>query len=92
MGKSLWQAGLAAMQRRGYHEVTLWVLDGNERALRFYEAAGFKADGVTRTEIWQDDLSILERRLTRLVEQDFENNRPSLTEARGCLKNTPTCA
>lgn len=71
VGKRLWQAGLAAMQRRGYHEVTLWVLDGNERALRFYKAAGFKADGVSKTEIWQDDLSILELRLTRLVDQDF---------------------
>ncbi len=67
VGRALWQADLGALRERGYFEVTLWVLDGNERALSFYEAAGFTADGTTKTEQWRDGLEILERRMTRPV-------------------------
>lgn len=28
----------------------LWVLDGNDRAIRFYERQGFRLDGATKTE------------------------------------------
>ena len=38
----------------------LWVLDGNERALRFYERQGFGLDGATKPE----DVG-LERRMVR---------------------------
>lgn len=38
----------------------LWVLDGNERAIRFYERQGFRPDGVTKRE----DVG-LERRMVR---------------------------
>jgi GNAT superfamily N-acetyltransferase len=31
-------------------DVVVWVLDGNERARRFYERIGFRADGLTKTE------------------------------------------
>jgi hypothetical protein len=31
--------------------VTLWVLDGNDRARRFYEAAGWTAGGTTKTDV-----------------------------------------
>ena len=67
VGRALWQADLAALRARDYREVTLWVLDGNERALRFYHAAGFEADGVTKTETWREDVTVLERRLARPV-------------------------
>ncbi|MBN1317082.1 MAG: GNAT family N-acetyltransferase [Anaerolineales bacterium] len=30
---------------RGYHEVMLWVLEGNSAARRFYEALGFSLNG-----------------------------------------------
>jgi GNAT superfamily N-acetyltransferase len=33
---------------RGYGEIKLWVLAGNSRARRFYEAMGFKADGASK--------------------------------------------
>jgi GNAT superfamily N-acetyltransferase len=33
--------------------VALWVLDGNARARRFYERAGFAPDGVSRVEMLQ---------------------------------------
>jgi len=33
---------------RGYTEVTLWVLEQNKPARRFYEAVGFRQDGVSK--------------------------------------------
>jgi GNAT superfamily N-acetyltransferase len=30
-------------------QVVLWVLEGNRRAIRFYEARGFQADGAVKT-------------------------------------------
>jgi RimJ/RimL family protein N-acetyltransferase len=30
---------------------SLWVLAGNDRALRFYESLGFRPDGVVRDEV-----------------------------------------
>jgi GNAT superfamily N-acetyltransferase len=35
----------------------LWVLDGNDRARRFYERGGWAADGVTRDEIIGGELT-----------------------------------
>lgn len=35
----------AFAQLRGYRRIMLWVLRGNERAIRFYERAGFTLDG-----------------------------------------------
>lgn len=34
----------------GYDRATLWVLEGNARARRFYEAAGWQTDGASRIE------------------------------------------
>jgi len=35
---------------RSFRTVTLWVLETNEQARRFYELAGWKLDGATTTE------------------------------------------
>ncbi len=43
-GLALWDAALEACVEEGFNKLTLWVLLRNERALRFYEAAGFKRD------------------------------------------------
>ena len=40
--QDLWQ--------RGYEQSTLWVLEGNARARRFYEKAGWVPNGTTKTE------------------------------------------
>ncbi len=54
-----WRAGvgralLAAAEQRlvayGFDEAILWVLDDNPRARRFYEAAGWQADGGEKHE------------------------------------------
>lgn len=49
-------AGAALMQQavnwlRGPHQhATLWVLDSNDRARRFYEKGGWKPDGATKVD------------------------------------------
>ncbi|MGO8958184.1 MAG: N-acetyltransferase family protein [Streptosporangiaceae bacterium] len=50
LGRELMSAALAALATAGYAKATLWVLDSNERARRFYEAAGFGPDGAVRED------------------------------------------
>lgn len=45
IGKRLMKATLACLAKVGFVQVTLWVLDSNVRARRFYEAGGWSADG-----------------------------------------------
>jgi ribosomal protein S18 acetylase RimI-like enzyme len=40
-GRALWLAARTRLADRGFKSVILWVLAGNERAIRFYERAGF---------------------------------------------------
>ncbi|MGW1364814.1 N-acetyltransferase family protein [Streptomyces chartreusis] len=45
VGKQLMLAILATLGQADYAQATLWVLEDNERARHFYEAAGWRADG-----------------------------------------------
>lgn len=45
IGRRLIDATLACLAAAGFVQVTLWVLDSNVRARRFYEAGGWSADG-----------------------------------------------
>ena len=45
LGRELMSSALSALSDAGFGEATLWVLDTNSRARRFYEAAGWHADG-----------------------------------------------
>jgi len=49
-GRRLMAAVLDALPGEGFGQVTLWVLDSNARARRFYERAGFAPDGARKTE------------------------------------------
>jgi GNAT superfamily N-acetyltransferase len=49
-GRALLGAAEAELARLGYQEAVLWVLPGNRRARRFYEVAGWVADGAERTD------------------------------------------
>lgn len=44
VGLALWDAAREGLSDEGCTDVTLWVLLKNERALRFYELAGFKRE------------------------------------------------
>ncbi|WP_240512675.1 GNAT family N-acetyltransferase [Streptomyces griseoruber] len=45
IGKQLMLATLTTLGQADYAQATLWVLEDNERARHFYEAAGWRADG-----------------------------------------------
>ena len=44
-GRALIEAAEASLREAGFTEAMLWVLEGNERAERFYRTAGWEADG-----------------------------------------------
>jgi GNAT superfamily N-acetyltransferase len=46
-GRALMDHVLARVSVAGYGCITLWVLEGNARARRFYERAGFAPDGAS---------------------------------------------
>ena len=48
VGRALIEAGETRLRELGHAEALLWVLDDNPRARRFYEAAGWSADGTKR--------------------------------------------
>jgi GNAT superfamily N-acetyltransferase len=50
LGRALLEAATAKLRDLGYADAVLWVLDGNTRARRFYEAAGWYADGTAKRE------------------------------------------
>jgi len=50
IGRVLFAHAIHDLRQRGYQQATLWVLDSNARARRFYEKAGWVADGTTKTE------------------------------------------
>lgn len=49
-GRALCRQMLVLLAETGFVEVTLWVLKQNQDARRFYEKAGFAADGATRVD------------------------------------------
>ncbi len=50
IGRELFAHAMHDLRQRGYQQATLWVLDSNARARRFYEKAGWVTDGTTKTE------------------------------------------
>ncbi len=53
-GAALMKVATARARERGFRELWLWVLEGNESARRFYECLGFQADGAEKTETFGD--------------------------------------
>lgn len=48
IGSELFQWGIKELKRRGYKEITLWVLEENLRARKFYEKFDFYHDGTVK--------------------------------------------
>lgn len=53
IGRELFQSALDDLRRMGFKQAILWVLESNERARHFYEAAGWAHDGGTKIQnVW----------------------------------------
>src|SRR5262245_570910 len=50
LGRALFAKATEDLRLRGFRRATLWVLASNEPGRRFYEAAGWRPDGVSQTE------------------------------------------
>jgi ribosomal protein S18 acetylase RimI-like enzyme len=50
IGRALLEAGVDTLLNFGFREAVLWVHPGNERARRFYEAAGWQDDHAERRQ------------------------------------------
>src|SRR5262245_8493256 len=50
VGRTLFDRVVDDLRQRGCGEATLWVLETNERARRFYEKAGWAPDGTVTSE------------------------------------------
>lgn len=51
-GDLLMSAALVAFRAASYHSATLWVLDTNARARKFYERRGWAPDGASKLHDW----------------------------------------
>jgi ribosomal protein S18 acetylase RimI-like enzyme len=69
-GWALMKAALRSLCEAGYTQVTLWVLRNNQRARRFYEAAGFRADGAIKEERRDAGIEVREVRYRRPIEEE----------------------
>jgi GNAT superfamily N-acetyltransferase len=50
LGRSLFSHAVDDLRGRGFRSATLWVLETNAAARRFYEVAGWTLDGATTSE------------------------------------------
>lgn len=61
-GRQLMDWALDRSKARGSKQVTLWVLEGNDRARGFYGAMGFHLDGTTKAGQLGDGFNFIEVR------------------------------
>jgi GNAT superfamily N-acetyltransferase len=68
IGEALMREAMARLRIGGSIEVALWVIQGNGRAVSFYERLGFRTDGAVRIrEMYGKPTAIV--RLRRLLEE-----------------------
>jgi len=62
-GWALWEAARVQMLHAGFADVSLWVLSGNARGLRFYEAVGFRREAHSEQQFERGGANLEEVRL-----------------------------
>jgi len=67
LGRSLFEHAVGDLRDRGFRTVTLWVLETNAEARRFYETAGWSTDGATTSERVDCEMRPTVRYRTELV-------------------------
>jgi GNAT superfamily N-acetyltransferase len=68
VGLALWDAAREALVDEGCTTVTVWIPLRNERALRFFDLAGFKRELNTAKTVPMGDIKIEEIRLKRALD------------------------
>ena len=68
VGLALWDAAREALIEEGCTTVTVWIPLRNERALRFFDLAGFKRELNTAKTVPMGDIKIEEIRLKRALD------------------------
>ena len=66
VGRTLFERAIDDLRERGFATATLWVLESNALARRFYERAGWVADGTTAAQRVDDEIRPTVRYRTRL--------------------------
>ncbi|SDJ78357.1 Acetyltransferase (GNAT) family protein [Nonomuraea maritima] len=51
VGRELMTAAMLALRAANFSSATLWVLEGNVRAIRFYERMGWQPDGAVKNAV-----------------------------------------
>jgi ribosomal protein S18 acetylase RimI-like enzyme len=64
IGRTLLGEAHAQMNSQGFETSALWVLCDNQRARRFYEQAGYQADGAAQDDVY-DGTTLTELRYQR---------------------------
>jgi GNAT superfamily N-acetyltransferase len=62
-GRALLEAASATLQAAGFSSATLWLLDTNDRARKFYERMGWQPDGAVKVDD-RGDFALRELRYT----------------------------
>lgn len=62
IGAQLWQAGVKRLLEHGYKRIILWVLSGNERAIRFYQGLGGREEPGSRRTLVRGGVTLDEVR------------------------------
>jgi ribosomal protein S18 acetylase RimI-like enzyme len=65
IGRALWQAVEAQVRAQHAASVSLWVIESNERARRFYSAAGFEPDAGSQNGFTLGGVELHEVRMIR---------------------------
>jgi GNAT superfamily N-acetyltransferase len=77
MGLALVSSARVRLSELGFRDALLWVLAGNVRAERFYQADGWAPDGQRRTDkVW--GITVDEIRYQRILEAPAEGDRGSI--------------
>ena len=80
-GRELWKVAQARLLARNFTAATLWVLEANERAARFYRAAGFTPEAGCRKAIHIGGQEVWEVRYAcALAPCPFDAPRPASNE------------
>lgn len=69
LGSQMLDEVLSCFLKQALSEVTLWVIESNGQARRFYERAGFRADGMRKNETKLGTSVVLVRYVKSLSQQ-----------------------